>query len=387
VTGTPLVLDRRRVLAHRLRAHGLLDRESGLRDLAVLGLHGQALGLGVQDTPSGALRTALSARLAAPLEPDADLTADGALTVVWSHRGAPHLPATRALTGLAAAVWPVSDADAAARLGWQRRRLAEVGGASRNAIRTVADAVSEVLRDCAGLPRSELSSAVTALVPKTLAPSCPPCDVHHVGEQLLRLAGLAGGLRLRAGARPMVAEPIPDRPGPPADDDADPSPVIDGYLRFFAPATIAEVAGFLGTTATAVRPYLPADLVPVEIDGRAALCPPDQIEALTSTNPDSDLGVTRLLGPSDPSLQGRDREVSCRTRRTGPRCGGRSASRASWSSARWSAPGGPDRGGRRWRSPSSPSGTWGAVHRSALDEEAGRVGRERAAARVRMQVG
>jgi hypothetical protein len=235
VTGTPLVLDRRRVLAHRLRAHGLLDRESGLREFAVLGLHGQALGLGVQDTPSGALRTALSARLAAPLEPDADLTADGALTVVWSHRGAPHLPATRALTGLAAAVWPVSDADAAARLGWQRRRLAEVGGASRNAIRTVADAVSEVLRDCAGLPRSELSSAVTALVPKTLAPSCPPCDVHHVGEQLLRLAGLAGGLRLRAGARPMVAEPIPDRPGPPADDDADPSAVIDGYLRFFAP--------------------------------------------------------------------------------------------------------------------------------------------------------
>ncbi|HEV7469377.1 MAG TPA: crosslink repair DNA glycosylase YcaQ family protein [Pseudonocardia sp.] len=73
------------------------------------------------------------------------------------------------------------------------------------------------------------------------------------------------------------------------------------------PATPADVAGFLGTTATAVRPHLPADLVPVEVDGRAALCPPDQVEALTSAGPPP--GGVRLLGPSDPYLQGRDGEV------------------------------------------------------------------------------
>ena len=82
--------------------------------------------------------------------------------------------------------------------------------------------------------------------------------------------------------------------------------MIAGYLRFFAPATPADVAGFLGTTATAVRPHLPADLVPVEVEGRAALCP-DQVEALTSAGPPP--GGVRLLGPSDPYLQGRDREV------------------------------------------------------------------------------
>ncbi|MCW0216607.1 MAG: winged helix DNA-binding domain-containing protein [Pseudonocardia sp.] len=379
MTPSPLLLDRHRVLAHRLRAHGLLERVADLPDVAVLGL-------GVQDTPPGALRTALSARLTTPLEPDADLTAGGALTIVWSHRGAPHLHPTAGLAGLAAATWPVSDADAAARLGWQRARLAEVGGASRRAIRTVAGAVAEVLADSPGMSKAELSGSVTSRVPPELSPWCAPCDVHHVGEQLLRLAGLGGGLRLRAGARPLLVEPVPGWAGPPADGAADPSPVIEEYLRLFAPATPGDVAGFLGTSVAVVRPHLPADLVRVEVDGRSALCPPAQVEALTGADPAA--GDIRLLGPSDPYLQGRDREVLVpdKARR----------------SAVWRSIGQPGvvlvggevvgtwrtrQQGRRLEITVEPFRTLHPAERSALDADAERVRTTRGAGSVRMQVG
>jgi winged helix DNA-binding protein len=293
----PVQLTREQVIAHRAAVHGLVERVARLTDLAVLDL-------GVQDTPPGSLRVALSTRLAEPLAPDADITAGGALTIAWTHRGAPHLHRTADLPALAAAGWPRDDADAAARLSWQRARLAAVGMAGTAAYREVAGAVAAVLDR--PLTKSELSSAVTARVPAELAPHCAPCGTDHVAEQLLRLSGLAGGLRLRPDTTPLVAEPLPGWPGPPADSDAGLAGVVATYLRFFSPASEADAAGFLGTTRTAVHPDWPADLVAVEVDGRPARVPEAQLDALRAADPTP---VVRLLPPSDPLLQGRDREV------------------------------------------------------------------------------
>ncbi|MEN3302950.1 MAG: hypothetical protein V7633_5008 [Pseudonocardia sp.] len=130
----------------------------------------------------------------------------------------------------------------------------------------------------------------------------------------------------------------------------------------------------LGTTATAVRPYLPADLVPVEVDGRAALCPPDQVGALTSADPTP--GVVRLLGPSDPYLQGRDREALVPDRAR------RSAVWRSLGPPGVVVAGGEAAGTRRARQQGTapeitvePFRPLVAADRPALDEETGRAGR------------
>ncbi|WP_245719088.1 DNA glycosylase AlkZ-like family protein [Micromonospora rhizosphaerae] len=118
--GAPEVT-RERVLGHRVAAHQL-DRP-GLRpaDLDVLDL-------GVQDTPYGSARLALAARVPAAAGLD-----DDRLELVWSIRGAPHLHRRAELPALAAALWPLSDADAARRLPGQIRDGAKLGLAERPA--------------------------------------------------------------------------------------------------------------------------------------------------------------------------------------------------------------------------------------------------------------
>ena len=284
-------LDRGRVLAHRFAAHGLAERAAC--PVAALSV----LRLGVQDSPPGSLPIALAARRE---EPRADLAG---LTVIWSHRGAPHLHPTADLPALAAACLPGSEADAVARLGWQRARLAEIGMEVREALRLVAEAMAAEL---AAGPRvkGELSAAVTERIPAALSPWCGSCETHHVAEQLFRLAGLPAGAALQPGTTPVVLEAVPDWPGPPA--QGDPAPVAREYLRLFAPGTAADVAGFVGTSVAAVRPFLPEDLVPVVVAGRKALAAPGYAEQVGVTEIG---GAVRLLPPSDPYLQGRDREL------------------------------------------------------------------------------
>ncbi len=295
---TVVELTREQVLTHRVAVHGLVHRAATTpTDLAVLDL-------GVQGTPPSSVLAALSVRLAEPLGPEADVTAGGALTLVWSHRGAPHLDRTADLTALAAACWPRDDADAAVRLGWQRSPMAEAGWASRAAYRTLAGAVREVLVE--PMTKGELSTVLTARLPAALSPFCPGCGIHHVGEPLLRNAALAGGARARPGSKPVVLEPIPGWPGPPADEDAGTARLQRACRHLHPPASDADVAGYLGTLPSVLRPDRQADLVAVRVDGRAATASPEGLDAIRRAEPGE---LVRLLPPSDPLLQGRDHEI------------------------------------------------------------------------------
>ncbi|MET8462116.1 winged helix DNA-binding domain-containing protein [Micromonospora zamorensis] len=283
---TPPQVDRRQVLAYRAAAQQL-DRSGGPRpgDLAVLAL-------GVQDTPYGSARQALAAR-GAP-------GPDDRLELVWSMRGAPHLHRRAELPALAAAIWPLSDADATRRIPGQIGAGARLGLA---AFRATAEAFQSVVTT--ELERGVVSRAVSDRVPSELTYDCRVCQARHISGAVFQQAGLAGGVRLVVSGRAARLAPLPERTDPPT-AAAHTAELVTTYLRLLGPATPADAAGFLGSSTTELRRAWPTGLVEVRVDGRPAWLPADAVEALTNAPPPR---LVRLLPPGDPFLAGRDRDL------------------------------------------------------------------------------
>lgn len=289
-----LDVDRRQVLAYRMFAHGLLRDTDAPGELGVLDL-------GVQDTNVNSARLAMATRL--PGDHD-DPLMDPSFTLLWSFRGAPHLHRTGDLPGLARALWPVSDTDATARLAAERAPLKAAGIGGREAFTTAAEAMrAEVTGP---MTKGEVSTAVTARLAEAYSYRCRSCKATHVYGGLFQLVGLFAGVRLVPDRSPTTLAPLADQPSlPPASTGA--GALIRAYLRLHGPATLAEAAGYLGTNQSGIRGAWPDGLVEVRLDGRGAWIPEEGVEALRTASPDAD--VVRLLPPSDPYLQARDRDL------------------------------------------------------------------------------
>jgi hypothetical protein len=256
------------------------------------GLVGEApvdalLDLGVQDTPAGSARLALSARG----------RSDSGLAMVWSFRGGPHLHRSSDLRRLGAALLPLSPEDAAARLAGFGTTAKKAGIDPLEAIRTTAAAVHSIVRG--PTVKGDLSAAVTEAVPDGYSSWCRGCGATHVHDQLLRLAALPGGARI-VDQSPVTFEPIPRWRVP--GEARDVGWLLRSYLALHGPATQADAAAYLGTSGARVASAWPDDLVPVTVEGRKAwaLEAPEDVE---------DVAFVRLLGPSDPYLQMRDRDL------------------------------------------------------------------------------
>ena len=289
-----LEVDRRHVLAYRTAASGLLR---DVTDPTALG----ALSLGIQDTNVGSARLALAARL--PVG-SVDALADPAFTLLWSFRGAPHLHRTADLPALAAALWPLSDADAFARLAAERKPLETAGIGALEAFARTAGTMRDVVSG--PMTKGEVSSATTARLPAAYSYGCRSCATTHVYGGLFQSVGLFAGVRLVVDRSPTTLAPLEHRPAIPS-VAAGTSSVVGAYLRLHGPARLTDAAGYLGTSRTALRPAQPPDLVEVAVDGRVGLIPEDRLEALRAATVRGDL--VRLLPPSDPYLQARDREL------------------------------------------------------------------------------
>lgn len=278
---------RRQVVAFRLAAQGLHRSATAPADLAVTAL-------GVQDTPAGTARLAIAARTTA--EP-----ADDRLVMVWSMRGAPHLHRGADLGAMAAALWPLDDADATSRI--DSPRIRDGARLGRAAFTAAATAMHEVVTG--PMAKGAVSGAVSARIPDSLGYWCQPCGSRHLSGALFQQVGLAAGVQLRPAARGTTLAPIDGWPGPPpaADGTAD---LVRTYLRLLGPATDTEVAAFLGCSRTALRTVWPTDLVDVDLDGRATLLPEDAVPALLDPPAPPDLV---LLPAADPYLQARDRTL------------------------------------------------------------------------------
>jgi hypothetical protein len=291
LSATLPAVTRARVLAYRAAAHGL-GRES--TELARLGV----LDLGVQDTPVGSARLALAARL--DKVPDFDTDPD--YTLIWSLRGAPHLYRTADLPSLARRAWPVSDADALARLA-NRPRITEAGIGGIEAFARAVEAMRAAVT--APTAKGTVSGAMTRGLPEGLTHWCGGCKVTHVFTDLFLQAGLFAMVGISNDTSPPTCVPLDGWQGVPQRSDGS-GKLISTYLTFNGPATPADAAGFLGTTRAVTQSQWPDGLAEVAVEGRRAWLPESRLDALRTAPPPPRL---RLLPPSDPFLQARDRSL------------------------------------------------------------------------------
>ena len=296
-------VDRARVVAYRVSTQEFDEAGDG----TAAGL--AALTLGVQDTPYGSAALALAARHIVPDDTAPEDNTSNGLSLVWSLRGAPHLHSDAALPALASALWPLSDADARARIA--NSAIREGAKLGLSAFDSTAGAVRELATEWISAGRTdpigkgELSEWVSARVPPTLTYWCRSCQSQHVSGGLLQQVGLPGGMRLRIAGQVATFLPVADWPGVP-DKAAGTEALVLDYLRMLGPATPAEIAKFLGTNQTAARPAWPADgLTEVRDDGRKAWLPAERVDALRAA---PEPRLVRLLAPGDPYLQARDRD-------------------------------------------------------------------------------
>lgn len=286
---------REQVLAYRVAAQQL-DRSARCpQEVAVLDI-------GIQQAMGSSASLIFDARL--PVAAAAPVGPASVLALGWTLRGAPHLHRRSDLDELAGALWPLSEADARFRLGETGRTVTKSGLSALEAFGLAVAAVRTVVTQPMG--KGAVSTAVTRKLPASMGRECRGCKATHVSDPTLRLASLPAGIEFEPGASPPVLVPRAEAVYPERTDRLALQRLILAYLRLLGPATSAEVAGYLEGRRVDVAEVWPDGLAEVRVDGRTAWLPEEQVPALTGA-PAPDL--VRLLGPFDPFLQARDREV------------------------------------------------------------------------------
>ncbi|WP_299036121.1 DNA glycosylase AlkZ-like family protein [uncultured Pseudokineococcus sp.] len=296
-----LPVTRRRALSARLVAQQLDARTDAVAELAVLDV-------GLADTPYGSARVAASARTRGPLDDVG--RAGGPLPLVWATRGAPHVHRVGDLPALARALHPRSDEDVRARLTSPQAAAGRALGLE--AWRLATAAARAVAAEHGGsVAKGDLSRGVSDRVPAELTHWCRPCDAQHVTSLVFQPTAFQAGLALDTSARTLVLRSLDDWPEGDGPDAAAATAHLRRLLDLHGPASPGDLAALAGTSVRALRPALPEDLVPVEVDGRRALATPSVVALLEDPAVEERAAASvRLLPPGDPWLQSRDREVT-----------------------------------------------------------------------------
>jgi hypothetical protein len=281
---------RAQVLGFRVRRQQL-DRESGgtVADTALLDF-------GAQDTGPDGGRWALAVRGV-----EVATAAEDDLALLWTLRGAPHFYRRSDLPSVAAAVAPFSDADAGKRIFDASKPLKAAGIANLDAL----DAVAAQMRKVVTRPtvKGEVSTRLTALMPEPYLRWCNPCRTTHLYEMPFRLAAVRAGLELQPDTSPPVLQRI--RGHKPAEAPEPRHDVVRAFLHLLGPSTPRLAADFIDAPLADVTARWPEDLVEVSLDGQRRWLlagDADDLDALSGRS-----RLTRLLGPYDLYLQGKDR--------------------------------------------------------------------------------
>jgi hypothetical protein len=151
------------------------------------------------------------------------------------------------------------------------------------------------------LSRDALHEELRGRLPEELLPWCEPCQSHHARRGLLSVAALEGRLCIagRAGRQNTFARTDQWI----ALEGADKAELVRRYLHHLGPSTPADFAAWAGIALHHAKMLLEGvELVQV---GKAYLLAEDEAAFENPPKP----GGTRLLGPGDPLLTARDREV------------------------------------------------------------------------------
>jgi Winged helix DNA-binding domain len=283
------------------------------RDPAPAGKAGDAalLDYGVQDTGPDGAAWALAIRGAG--------ASPGDLVYAWTLRGAPHAYRRADVAAIGVATAPLSERDAGKRMFDAMKPLRAAGIPALEALRTLAGHLRTIVRSPTA--KGDVSSRLSELVDEPYLRSCRPCNAIHVYENPFRMAALQAGLELEPDTSPPVLHRIPGLKPPMCrhlGGEAEPRfDVVRNYLRFYGPARVRDAAEFLDAPIGEVERHWPDDVVEVRLrnaeppSGRVQprFILAEDLDALTVHDTGPAPIALRLLGPYDPFLQLRDREV------------------------------------------------------------------------------
>lgn len=305
---TALDVTTEQAVAYRVAAHHLHER------LPPGDLVHAAATCGLQDTPPGDAAMALAARVA-DLYPDElgeALFEERSLVRMLGPRGAPHIVPSIDVTVFGPAVLATDEASLHEQLAGSWARIESPEWTAREALGVVIGVLTTVVADGEPRTKGELSEALHGRVPLELEPWCDGCDVHHVPEQLLRLAGVAGVFCYgRPEGRHQMIVGTSLWLGRPMDGDLRTARVelVRRFVHAYGPVAPRHLAAWTGLGATEARERfvdLAGELVEVRVDGAPAWVLAEDLPELD--DPPLASGA-RLLPAGDPFLHQRDRST------------------------------------------------------------------------------
>jgi len=293
-------------VAYRVAAHNLHQMlpPDGLVDAAGVA--------GVQDTPPGNAGVALANRVAklTPDELDSALHDERTLVRILSVRGAAHVVPRRDVTVFGPGALAGEEESLQEQLSGSWPAIEAAGWSAREALGSVIGVLTAVLADAEPRTKGQLSEALHDRLPSELEPWCDVCDVHHVPDQLLRLAGTAGVYAYgwpHGSRQTLMAADI--WLGGPLGGDV-PEARLELARRFvhaYGPVSPRHLAAWTGMSATEARDRFASlgnELADLRLDGAPTVVLADDIDMLD----DPPLaGGARLVPAGDPFLAQRDR--------------------------------------------------------------------------------
>jgi hypothetical protein len=293
-------------IAYRLAAHHLHEMlpPDGLLDAAGVAA--------VQDTPPGSAGVALANRVAklTPDDLEAALHDDRTLLRVLAMRGAAHLVARRDATVFGPGALGADEESLREQLAGAWPTIDGAGWSAREALGAVIGVLTAVLADAEPRTKGQLSEALHDRLPSELEPWCDVCDVHHVPDQLLRLAGTAGvyAYGWPHGSRQTLMAPDIWLGEPLGGDVAEARiELARRFLHAYGPASPRHLAAWTGVSVGDARDRFASvghELVEVRLDGAPTMVLAADLDAIV--DPPLASGA-RLLPAGDPFLAQRDR--------------------------------------------------------------------------------